>query len=90
MAHFYGTMKGARGATSRTGTKNSGMTAHIRGWGVGAEVTVHVDSMGKDVVTVYRTGGSHDSTRRAIVASFTSNPEPSQELVGQMLKKAYG
>jgi len=38
MAHFYGTMQGSRGETSRMGTVNSGMTAHVRGWDVGIEV----------------------------------------------------
>ena len=40
MAHFYGSMKGARGETTRTGTKNSGINAHVRGWDVGVSVSL--------------------------------------------------
>jgi putative ubiquitin-RnfH superfamily antitoxin RatB of RatAB toxin-antitoxin module len=53
MAHFYGKMKGARGATSRCGTKNSGMTVDVGGWNIGVRVVLtHVE--GADRVEIYR------------------------------------
>lgn len=32
MAHFYGRMKGAKGETSRLGTKASGLRANLASW----------------------------------------------------------
>ena len=61
MAHFYADMKGVRGETSRTGTKNSGISAHIRGWDVGCRVSLwHDRDRNEDVITVYKTGGSNN------------------------------
>lgn len=64
MAHFYGSMDGV-GKTTRTatGTKNTGLSAHVRGWDLGVYVDLRVDADGKDVIEVYRTGGSNNSTR---------------------------
>ncbi len=57
MSHFYAEILGNRGGASRTGTKESGMYAHIRGWHLGIKVVlVHED--GRDVIRAYRTGGS--------------------------------
>lgn len=70
MAQFYGSMKGSRGEATRLGTKNSGFDAHIRGWNIGARVYLrHVD--GKDVVSVYKTGGSNGATNDVLIAEFT-------------------
>ena len=59
MSRFYGEVKGSRGKASRMGGIKSGFWSHIRGWNVGVEVNCHVDEDGKDVITVYRTGGSN-------------------------------
>jgi len=73
MAHFYGSMQGGRGETTRTGTKNSGLSAHIRGWNVGVLVDVkHVD--GKDIIEVRRTGGSNNPNSQPW--KFSGNSEP--------------
>lgn len=32
MAHFYGTLRGSAGETSRTGTKSSGLTTYTASW----------------------------------------------------------
>ncbi len=69
MAHFFGEVWGSGGAGSRTGTKKTGIQAHIRGWHVGVHVCIrHID--GKDVVRVYRTGGSGASGLRELVAEI--------------------
>lgn len=70
MARFYGTMGGGRGTTSRTGTTNSGLEAHVRGWDVGVMVSARAAHPGRyagvgsddyDVIDVYITGGSNGS-----------------------------
>jgi len=58
MAHFYGTITGSRGTTvTKTGTKDSGIEGHIRGWNVGVKV-VCTHRNGKDECRIYETGGS--------------------------------
>lgn len=77
MAHFYGEMFG-KGETkaSRTGTKGTGLSAHIRGWEIGVEVMLWYDhSRGKDMVRVTRTGGSNGRTRKQVVAEFEEGSE---------------
>jgi hypothetical protein len=71
MAQFYGDMTGARGTTTRIGSKASGIVAHVRGWNVGVRVRVQVDERtGRDIVCVTRTGGSHAPGDREIIAEF--------------------
>jgi hypothetical protein len=61
MAHFYGEIQGSRGATTRCGTKNSGMDCHVRGWDIGARLKVtHKD--GQDYIEVFVTSGSKAKT----------------------------
>jgi len=51
MAHFYGSMQGGRRETetTRTGTKASGISAHVRGWNVGVSVSLeHAGDHGPD------------------------------------------
>lgn len=67
MSHFYGNIQGAKGETTRCGSKNSGMTAHIRGWDVGVYVSIgHIN--GKDLISVFKTGGSNSSERTLLYA----------------------
>lgn len=60
MAHFYGSLigKGFK-AITRTGTKWTGMIAHIRGWNVGVRVELRYEG-GKDKIRIYETGGSNN------------------------------
>ena len=75
MAQFYGSINGqAKTQATRRGSKNSGMSAHIRGWNVGVYVVCsHVG--GKDIIRVYKTGGSNQGINQGInaplVAEFT-------------------
>ena len=58
MSHFYLSGQGSRGETIRCGTKNSGISGHIRGWRAG--VRVEGNSRGdNDEFLVYKTGGSN-------------------------------
>jgi hypothetical protein len=61
MAHFYASVKGGRSEQTCTGTKNSGMTAHIRGWNAGAEVDLYHSENGVDRVRIYITSGSNNT-----------------------------
>lgn len=71
MAHFYASVHGSRETTAtKTGTKKSGMSAHVRGWNVGVDVRLsHVN--GKDVVQVYRTSGSNGGQTSQLIAEYT-------------------
>ena len=72
MAHFYGSMTGNRKERTCCGTKNSGIVAHIRGWGLGVKVLLEYDeATGKDKVTVMQTGGSGGANVPVKVVEFT-------------------
>ena len=67
MAHFIGEVQGNRGGTSRTGSKKSGMDAHIMGWIIGVRVNIrHDEESGKDFYTIYETGGSNGGSETLI------------------------
>lgn len=71
MSHFYGQMKGNRSEVSRQGTKDSGMVAHIRGYGIGARVECLVNADGLDEVRVYATAGSDGAGEDRLLATLT-------------------
>ena len=76
MAHFYGSMKGSRGETTRMGTTNSGMTAHVRGWNLGVRVYLtHNGMTGKDEVSVYRTSGSGQRGSDTLLAHYVQGDD---------------
>ena len=69
MAHFYGTVQGNKGETSRTGSKNSGITAKAFGWDIGGRVVTEFnETLNTDVVTFYTTRDNDKLHKR--VASF--------------------
>lgn len=57
MSQFYASIQGARGAVSRTGSKLSGLSGHLRGWHIGAYVECHHVN-GEDRVFINLTHGS--------------------------------
>lgn len=60
MAHFYANIKGNRSERTACGTKNSGISGHIRGWNIGGKVQVyHNDLLEKDGIIFHLTGGSN-------------------------------
>ena len=74
MSQFYASIQGNRGMATRQGTKNSGISGHIRGWQVGAEVRCyHDEETGLDTVVVYKTGGSSEYTSREQIAKYTKD-----------------
>ena len=59
MAQYRTTIKGQRGEASRLGSKNSGMTAHVNGWNIGASVWLPWDEVKKeDRIRIELTSGS--------------------------------
>jgi len=60
MARFRGTVKGTRGAASRVGSPNSGLSVRANGWDKGVLVTCNVEK-GQDVFYIYETGGSNEA-----------------------------
>ena len=59
MGHFYGTVQGNRGETSRTGSKNSGIKGHLRGWKSGVRIVGQYNNeKEQDEFIVYATFGS--------------------------------
>lgn len=75
MAHFYGSMRGSRKEITRTGTKKSGLVAHIRGWNIGGRVSVWRNANGKDVVTIYVTRGSKGSGPAKCLGKFVEGED---------------
>lgn len=69
MAQFYASIQGNRGMATRMGTKNSGLSGHVRGWNVGARVEmVHID--GQDVCRIYKTKGSTGRWSDELISEF--------------------
>ena len=53
MAHFYGEVRGARGAVHRLGHKSGGLTVTAASWQGAIEVNLrHDKSTGRDVVEI--------------------------------------
>ena len=88
MAHFYGEIQGSRGATTRCGTKNSGMTCHVRGWDIGVKLQVsHKD--GQDYIEVRVTSGSNEKTPDKLAGLIRLNEEPEFVLSEEMFPEGF-
>lgn len=80
MSQFYAEIQGHRGEASRQGTRKSGIWCHIRGWKIGAFVECFYNAKtGKDIVRVYKTGGSNSASQRKLIATFSDKPRPHTE-----------
>lgn len=77
MAHFYGSLNGqAKTQATRTGTINSGIRAHVRGWNVGVE-TIAERNVEQDTIYIYATGGfSHEKQRILVGKVILSDDRP--------------
>lgn len=70
------------------GTKNSGVSGHIRGWDLGIRVSCAVNEKGVDVCDVYRTGGSNHRTSDKLIATVTADGAEDWIIsLGEFLKK---
>ena len=71
MAHFYGTVQGNRGETSRCGSKSSGLVASANGWNIGGTIQVEYnDKLQTDVVYFYRNKGSSSRGHDTLIAAY--------------------
>lgn len=75
MSRFYADIQGNRGPTSRGGSSSSGITGHIRGWHIGARVSVSPDDLDRDTVTIYITGGSGGRMSEKFVGKWQLDPD---------------
>ena len=68
MARFYGELRGRAATTAtREGSERSGLWAHVRGWDIGVVVFCEVKD-GRDVIRIYKTGGSNDPSISQLLA----------------------
>ena len=71
MSQFYGSMQGSRGAVTRTGSKASGVEAHVRGWNVGTRTIAYFDyERNEDAIDVYLTAGSSGAEHDKFIGTF--------------------
>ena len=71
MSRFYGEVTGSRGNTSsRCGHKNTGLSAHIRGWRIGARVRMFCADGDEDGVSLSLTSESGASTTDQSINTF--------------------
>ena len=69
MAHFYGKLQGNRGETTRLGSKSSGITSTINGWGIGVTTKIEFSELlNTDIVHVYHTKGSNNNSHYLIIS----------------------
>ena len=70
MARFYGLVRGrARTVATRLGNEKLGLSVRAQGWNVGVFVDCRVDKQtGKDIIYVYKTGGTNNPKLGDIIA----------------------
>lgn len=68
MAQFRASIQGQRGATTRLGTKKSGINAIVNGWDQGVTVTAKYDEvLNQDVFEVRTNGGTNGTGERKLI-----------------------
>lgn len=75
MAHFYGTIQGARGEASRLGHKSSGLSAYAASW-QGAVAIQMYEENGIDKVSVRLTTHHGAGSDRVLYEGPVSGKEP--------------
>ncbi|KKN12233.1 hypothetical protein LCGC14_1018500 [marine sediment metagenome] len=75
-----------RGAVTRTGSKKSGMDAHVRGFNIGAR-TWMMHEKGQDIVRVYLTKGSRGSGSTELLTIREDGSVYASEELRKMLAK---
>ncbi len=80
MAHFRGTIKGARGPASRLGTKSSGLVVTAASWQGAVEVYLQ-ESNGTDYARVMLTKHHGAGTERILYFGPVSGIRPTRKQV---------
>jgi hypothetical protein len=71
MAHFYGDLKGRFKPATKCGSKQSGMTTHIRSWTMGIKTICEYDEINnRNVFKVFLTGGSNNTSKIKLIDEF--------------------
>lgn len=78
MAKFLGMVKGARGAASRLGTSNSGITASAQSWGGSVQVQLYE----RDGATVCRLTSSEGSSFHGNTLLFDGSLDELEQILG--------
>lgn len=68
---FYGTMNNGGKAATKGGTAKTGLSGHLRGWNIGAEVSLSVDKDNNDQIEINITRGSENPTTAKRLGTFT-------------------
>tara|TARA_Y100000310_G_scaffold84285_1_gene81090 strand:+ start:18106 stop:18330 length:225 start_codon:yes stop_codon:yes gene_type:complete len=70
MSRFYGEVKGAAKTIASRRGFDGGIWSHTRGWHGGVKVVASVDSLGNDMFTIYKTGGSNNPHIKELLMEF--------------------
>ena len=71
MAHFRGTLQSNRGAASRLGSKDDGLSTSCRGWKIGVDCFAHFNTeTQRDEITVQIDGGSGPRVQTRHLGTF--------------------
>lgn len=70
MSHFYGTLKGSRGDTTRCGTRNSGLVAIAASWSGCVRTQLYVDEAGRDCYRVSMEPWGGNGVSREIASGY--------------------
>lgn len=69
MAHYYGTVQGSKGPTSRCGSKNSALVTEALSWTLGGIVKLEYDtSLKTDILHFYTT--TDNGSTKSLAMSF--------------------
>ncbi len=86
MSHFYGTMKGSRGESTRCGTKSSGLTTIAASGNGAVEVTLYVDAQGRDCFRVqqrtWKGAGIAEVIAEGVVGKSINTPKSFTPILG--------
>jgi hypothetical protein len=76
MSHFYASLIGSgKNTTTKTGTKTSGISGHIRGWNGGVKIIGMSRSDDTDTFHIYSTGGSNGGAKDNLIGFVDNNGE---------------
>lgn len=79
MAHFYGTVRGARGEASRCGGKASLLTTTAASWNGAIKTTLFVDTSGRDCYLVEQIPWHGAGTSRILATGVVGSTEKTLE-----------
>lgn len=73
MSRFYASVQGDVNKKTITKCGHRQMTAHIRGWDIGARIEMGIDEQGEDTVKIYVTSGSNGKKPDKLLAEVNKD-----------------